>query len=157
MPQTGFPQAGFAFDRDLDGLLRDVHAAAPTSALVAYCDLDSELTLRHCADSFVPQELMDRLSRHARRSVALLETARALFPDAQADTIPERVPDTAPQIAIWDTAGGLLTVSQASAADTDTGTGTGTEALLCYAPDGEGRDALQAAVAPALCALRGGA
>ena len=135
------PSSPLSFSDALQIALSSVRAHVPDCLLVAYCDLDSQLTLRHEAANFVPQETLDRLTGEGLVACALLETAQAAMPTAA-----EARPD-AFSIMTWSQAGEIMTISKSAAAPEN--------ALLCCAPADTDVVALQTAAETALQTLEG--
>ncbi len=65
---------------DLVAHLDTLRQSAPDCRLVAYCDLDTQLVLRHAAEPGVRQEVLDRLSQEAAEAFRLHRIARATLP-----------------------------------------------------------------------------
>jgi len=75
--------------RSFEQALAALRDRSPDCRLVAYCDLDTRLVLRHVADPSIRQELLDRLSEEAHEAFALRAEALAALPPALATAPPD--------------------------------------------------------------------
>ena len=72
--------AAWVSPADLVAHLDTLRQSAPDCRLVAYCDLETRLVLRHAAEPGVRQEVLDRLSQEAAEAFHLHRIARAVLP-----------------------------------------------------------------------------
>ncbi|KUP94011.1 hypothetical protein [Tritonibacter horizontis] len=73
--------APFAATADrLIGDLTALRARRPDCRLVAYCDLDARLVLRHAAHPTIRQEVLDRLSEEAHQAFGLSQRVKRALP-----------------------------------------------------------------------------
>ncbi len=130
--RDGFATAA-TLERDLEALL----AAAPDCRLVAYCDLDTRLVLRHVAEPGVRQELLDRLSAEASDAFGLRAAACAMLPPGLSPLREETE-----GIRLIDDRGVRLFLRASDAPQ---------DALILLCASSEGAEALRPAAARLLC------
>lgn len=130
-----------SFSDALQAALSSVRMQVPDCVLVAYCDLQSQLALRHEAEPFAPQEKLDRITREGLVASSLLESAQAALP-ASAGPRP-----AAFSIMTWSQTGEVMTITKTAAAPEN--------ALLCCAPAETDVVALRVAAEAAMQTLEG--
>ena len=130
-----------SFSDALQTALASVREQMPDCVLVAYCDLHSQLALRHEAGPFVPQEKLDRITREGLIASTLREDAQAAMSatsTAHAATF---------SIMTWSASGEIMTITKSTAAPEN--------ALLCCAPTNTDAISLRVAAETALQTLEG--
>ena len=130
-----------SFSDALQTALASVRERMPDCVLVAYCDLHSQLALRHEAGPFVPQEKLDRITHEGLVASTLLEDAQAAMPATSAARV------STFSIMTWRASGEVMTITKSTAAPEN--------ALLCCAPANTDVAALRTAAETALQSLEG--